>query len=268
VIGSHFEPMLMVADMLFDPPMAGDYLQHGLSDYIEGFGRMAEQFSQLGDIAVKELTGQPVSSEEYDLISGCMGPVECLVFRNHTPYGAGDTELPAVPVIAAVAGSDADILEVAVGGVDRIYVVVPLEGELQVAQGGVFSYYEFRQPRADRLTDEAWRERLASSPPPQMDWIARFVFSGGNPVDELFFRVGDIYIITQAGDKLNVRQKPSTSASVVIQLHTEDYVEIIDGPVSAGGYTWWKVQSSFDETISGWAVENQDWYKRSTILEE
>jgi len=268
VIGKHFEPLLMVGEMMFDPPLADDYLPRGLSDYIEGLSRIASQFTQLGDIAVKELTGQAVSSEEYDLISSCMGPLECLVSHNHTPYGLGDTELPPVPVVAAVAGAKQDILEVAVGSVDRIYVIVPLAGKPQVAQGGVFSYYEFRQPRSDRLTDEAWRERLASDPPQQMNWIARFVFSGGYPVDELFFRVGDIYIITQAGDKLNVRQEPSTSASVVAQLHTEDYLEIIDGPVKASGYTWWKVQSAFDTAISGWAVENQEWYKRSTILEE
>jgi hypothetical protein len=194
--------------------------------------------------------------------------VECLVFQNHTPYGLGDTELPPVPVVAAVAGAQQDILEVGVGGVDRIYVAVPLEGKTEVAQGGVFSYYEFRQPRSDRLTDDAWRERLASNPPAQMDWMAQFVFNGGDSFDETFFRVGDIYLITEAGDKLNVRQEPATSSSVVTQLHTDDYVEIVDGPVTAGGYTWWKVQSTSDPAISGWAVENQDWYKRSTILED
>jgi hypothetical protein len=31
---------------------------------------------------------------------------------------------------------------------------------LEVAVGGVYSYYEFTQPVSDRLTDEAWRDML------------------------------------------------------------------------------------------------------------
>ena len=52
-------------------------------------------------------------------------------------------------------------MEAAVGYLNRIYVVVPLGDKLQIAQGGVFTYYEFLQPRNDRLTDEAWRINAA-----------------------------------------------------------------------------------------------------------
>ena len=64
-----------------------------------------------------------------------------------------------VPLVAAVSGAQDSVLEAATGYVDRIYVVVPLEGGLEVAQGGVFSYYEFIQPRDQRLTDDEWRDR-------------------------------------------------------------------------------------------------------------
>jgi hypothetical protein len=51
------------------------------------------------------------------------------------------------------AGGDA-ILEAATGAVDRIFVLIPgSDAKLQLAQGGVYSYYEFLQPRAGRLTD-------------------------------------------------------------------------------------------------------------------
>jgi hypothetical protein len=53
-----------------------------------------------------------------------------------------------------------------------------------------------------------------------------------------------------------------------MQLKSQDYVEIIDGPVQANGYTWWKFKIndfSGDTAPTGWAVENQDWYARSYL---
>jgi hypothetical protein len=72
------------------------------------------------------------------------------------------------------------VLEEAVGRVDEIHVVVPLVEEdgtttLQVAKGGVFSYYEFPWPAADRLTDERWRQMLnEDQAPPRPAWIESF----------------------------------------------------------------------------------------------
>ena len=40
----------------------------------------------------------------------------------------------------------------------------PEEGHILLGVGPVFSYYEFKQPMDDRLTDEAWREILDSNP--------------------------------------------------------------------------------------------------------
>jgi hypothetical protein len=47
-------------------------------------------------------------------------------------------EMPPVPVVAAVAGAEDKILQVGVGPVDRIYVLVSIEGRVEIAQGGVF----------------------------------------------------------------------------------------------------------------------------------
>jgi hypothetical protein len=181
-------------------------------------------------------------------------------------FGVGpEQEMPPVPVIAAVAGAEQEVLEVGVGEVDRIYVVVPTETGLQIAQGGVFSYYEFPQPRSNRLTDEQWRERLATAPPSGPGWVTKFRLNGGETVDHLAFRVGDIYIITEEGENLNLRQGPSTSETIIAKLQPGEYVEIIDGPVSADGYTWWRLNLlTGSHTVSeGWAVEDQEWYERA-----
>jgi hypothetical protein len=234
------------------------------SGYIFGMGALGERFSILGNIAVKELAGQPLDDNENSAITNCLGMIECL--NKNTAYNQPNSEMPKVPVIAAVSGFEDRVLEVGIGNVDRIYVVVPLEDKWEIAQGGVFSYYEFDQPRNQRLTDDEWRVKLANNEVEMPVWASNFVLIGGKPKEVLFFRVGDIYIISEAGDAINVRDQPSLNSTVTVQLKTTDYVEIVDGPVQADGYTWWKVELfswGSDTITSGWAVEDQQWYVRS-----
>lgn len=230
--------------------------------YVFGMGILGDRFETLGNIAAKELAGLPLDEGDNYAITDCLGMTECI--NTDTGYNRPDSEMPEVPVVAAVSGAEDKVLEVGVGNVDRIYVAVPLEDTWEIAQGGIFSYYEFSQPRDQRLTDEEWRTRLASDTIELPVWASNFVLSGGQPNEALFFRTGDIYIITKAGDNLNVRDQPSTTGAVITQLKTGNYVEIVDGPVQANGYTWWKFNllSGGTET-AGWAVEDQEWYVRS-----
>jgi hypothetical protein len=244
------------------PPNSTD-----LDSYVYGMMNLAFRFQTFGDIAVKEIAGQPLTVDENAFISQCLGMIECM--NTNTGYVQPQGEMPKPPVIAAVSGANNSVLEVGVGYVDRIYVVVPLEGKWQAAQGGVFSYYEFTQPRDQRLTDDEWRTKLAGADAPSLPaWASNFVFKGGTTATWLAFRVGDVYLITEQGDKLNVRDQPSTSGKILMQLKTGDYVEIVDGPIQANGYTWWKFKIydySVDPMPTGWAVENQDWYERSYL---
>lgn len=67
------------------------------------------------------------------------------------------------------------VLEEGVGYVDLIVVAykVPDSGIL-IGAGPVMSYYEFKQPMQDRLTDEEWRETLGSNPPERPEWTSNF----------------------------------------------------------------------------------------------
>jgi hypothetical protein len=236
-----------------------------INGYIAGMSELGNRFKTLGDIAAKELAGLPLSSEENNVIAKCLGMTECLNLE--TPYNRPAGEMPKVPVVAAVSGAGDKVLEVGVGNVDRIYVVVPLEDKWEVAQGGVFSYYEFSQPRDQRLTDDEWRAELANGAVTMPSWTSNLILPGGQPAEILFFRVGDWYIITEAGDKLNLRDQPSTKGKVIMQLKPDEYVKIVEGPVRANGYTWWKftVASGIGTEITGWAVEDQSWYVRSYL---
>jgi hypothetical protein len=216
----------------------------------------------LGDIAAKELAGLPLSHDDYAQIQRCMGASECMNRVAGFLISEMDEEIPPVPIVAAVAGAPGSILEVATGFVDRIYVVVPIEGRMQVAQGGVYSYFEFEQSRGDRLTDEAWIELLGSSQAPELPvWSAGFLLLGGSPTDSVAFYIGSAYAISEEGADLNLRASPSIDAEVLRQLDTWEYVQVIGGPVDQGGYRWWE----FDvcgSGLTGWAVENSLWYWR------
>lgn len=69
------------------------------------------------------------------------------------------------------------VLEEATGRIFDIYVVVPTgKGGLNIAKGGVFSYYEFPWPMSNRLTDEAWRAQVkAGQVAPQPAWTGNFI---------------------------------------------------------------------------------------------
>jgi hypothetical protein len=122
--------------------------------------------------------------------------MEAAYVEEHDPYAPKQMdEDPQVAVIADVAtdpdsdGNDVTddpmVLEVAVGRVHELHVVVPIFEEdgshiLQVAKGGVFSYYEFGWPASDRLTDEKWRQMVAEGQTPALPvWTQSFFVDEG-----------------------------------------------------------------------------------------
>jgi len=132
---------------------------------------LASVLRQLRDIAVKELSNQPLTDEEYNFIRHFGSSLDRLT--------AGTEQVASKTSLIADVHTDSNtrqVLEEAVGYVDRITVAYQLpDGRIAAGQGPVFSYYEFKQPMADRLTDEAWREMLqqrqAPAPP---EWTASF----------------------------------------------------------------------------------------------
>jgi hypothetical protein len=169
-----------------------DYSLQRLEELVRAFQMMAE----------KELRGEPLTEEEYDIIRFYGGELEHLTMAAaDTPEGGPGgymEEEPQAAVVADVATDpdpegdgipNAVVLEEAVGRIHEIHAVVPIveaDGTtyLQVAKGGVFSYYEFPWPADDRLTDEAWREMLdEGQAPPQPEWVKSFSVEEGEYSD-------------------------------------------------------------------------------------
>ncbi len=163
--------------------------------------RLEELTRLFQGMAEKELSGQPLSEEEYDTIRFYGGDLEQFVMASADMDEEQDgfaqqymDEDPQAAVIADVATDpDADfdgvpspvVLEVGVGRIQTLHAVVPVvqaDGtiSLQVAKGGVFSYYEFPWPAPDRLTDEKWRAMLESGEAPvQPEWTGSFFTAQG-----------------------------------------------------------------------------------------
>lgn len=135
----------------------------------ESLSRMADLSEQLMTIAEKELKNEARTDEEYELIRTFGGQLEHF-WREALKDEKADgeelltTDFPAAIVADVATDPNGAVLEVGTGRVDRILVIVDVDGALRIAEGGVFSFYSFEQPLAERLTDETWRQMLGIDP--------------------------------------------------------------------------------------------------------
>ncbi len=135
----------------------------------------------LKKIAIKELENVPLTDKEYEDIY-CFGKVmQKLVSYFPDPQVPWKSDTDDMAVVADVhTDSNTDqCLEEGVGYPLEIFVIVNEGGTVRITRGAIFSYYEFTQPIADRLTDEKWRQLLISEKPPKMpEWISSFMDLG------------------------------------------------------------------------------------------
>ncbi len=135
---------------------------------------LAVRAADFAEMANKELAGVPLTEDEFYSISTYSTYLYIVL---HTLY-QGEGEPPPVALVTDVANNPGTqtVLQEGVGGVDYIYVVIPTnDGRLQVARGGVFSYYEFINDINKRMTDEEWRGLVANGGlPARPTWVSAF----------------------------------------------------------------------------------------------
>lgn len=146
-----------------------DATREGLAGYgmlssedADNLALLSDLASRLRNIALRELTEEPLSDSDYDLIRTFGGQIEHFwyeVYKDETDkenFTSGD--FPAAIVADIATDPNGSVLEVATGNPAKIFVVVNVEGSLRIATGTVYSYFEFTQPLSERLTDTAWRQ--------------------------------------------------------------------------------------------------------------
>jgi hypothetical protein len=156
-----------LAQMTYDGLQARELLTDALSDRLSGLKQM---LAELKAIAEKELTGTSLSDDEYSYIRYFGDRLEDVT--TFPPDVASTVESDTDKVMAVVADVHTDsntgqVLEEGVGYPYHLLVVVPVDGRLTLCQGAAFSYYEFKWPMSDRLTDEKWQAMLADGTAPE-----------------------------------------------------------------------------------------------------
>ena len=157
-----------------------------------GMGRLMEFDSmvlRLTEMVKKEIGGLALAKDDALFLKGY-----ALTVSKLQGFDTNDVVDKNQPWMALVSDIHSEMLtqecvEVGVGGVMPIYVIVERGGTQELMIGGVCSYYEFRQPIADRLTDETWRNRWANGQvPPMPTWTSTFV-AGQFSTDTMIERI-------------------------------------------------------------------------------
>ena len=120
---------------------------------------------RLLEISEKELRNEELSDDDYEFIRGYGGDLEHFWQEANAAEGidlAHSYQAPC-PVIADIATDpNGTVLEVGSGKADTVFVVFPIDGELHVASGSAYSFYQFTVPIDERMTDEDFRASLDS----------------------------------------------------------------------------------------------------------
>lgn len=150
----------------------------------DNLGKMEQLALSLKTISEKELSNEKLTDADYELIRSYGGQLEHFwleINKDEPQYkelGQKDflNQNPAAIVADVATDPNGQVLEEGTGKIFGIYVVVPVDGKLRIAKGGVYSYYEFPWPLSDRLTDTKWRELLNSDQAPALpSWTNAFM---------------------------------------------------------------------------------------------
>ncbi len=136
---------------------------------------LEDLLARLTGIASSELLNEPLSQDDASYIKGLPLRLQSLV----TGVDALGVKTTLVADVHTE-GFEARVLEEGVGKVNILLVACPAtDGSVFLAAGPVLSYYEFKHPMDDRLTDEAWRDLLNSPEcPNRPEWYQPLLAPG------------------------------------------------------------------------------------------
>jgi hypothetical protein len=138
--------------------------------------RLTESRDTIGKfqrIAEKELRGEALAAEDYELIQyvGRAAEHNFLIFTSlSNPRYALSNPDPMMKV-ADVADAPSGTLEVAVGRPLEWDQIVPYFGRSEIVKGSVYSYYEFASDHP--IDDAKWRENVDQQARP--DWVGGYL---------------------------------------------------------------------------------------------
>lgn len=130
----------------------------------ENLSRLSLIAGRLLEISRKELRDETLTDDEYEFIRSYGGNIEHFWLEAVKDVTGGEgaytQEAPAALVVDIATNPNGEVLEAGTGDPSIIYVVVKVDGKVKIASGSVYSFYQFRWPLEDRLTDTKWRQMM------------------------------------------------------------------------------------------------------------
>ncbi|KKG11081.1 DUF3160 domain-containing protein [Methanosarcina sp. 2.H.A.1B.4] len=165
-VPEHYNRLLALTRMTADGLEELDALDEDTGRNFESLERVLEK---LIEISEKELENEELTEEDKFYIFKFGEIIKTSV--------SVDEEARKTTLVADVHTEPNDelVLEEGTGYVDMVIVAYKVpDGRVFLAAGPVMSYYEFKQPMSDRLTDEKWREMLEANPPEKPEWTSTY----------------------------------------------------------------------------------------------
>jgi hypothetical protein len=132
--------------------------------------RLEDVLGRLIEMSERELAGEPLTPDDYEFIQGFQEQIEDMT------RGLNYEEIRSTLVADVHTEPNTGMaLEEGTGRLRLLIAAVKHStGEVVLAAGPVMTYYEFKHPMSDRLTDEAWREMLKENPPGDPGWTDNY----------------------------------------------------------------------------------------------
>ena len=128
-----------------------------LDEYRTKLEELENLLLNLKTISEKELENKTLSKEDYELIWNIGTKLENLCTFETAVESEADESIEVIADVHTDTNTS-QVLEEGIGNAFPIFVIVSVEGKTYITEGAVFSYYEFKWPMSDRLTDEKWQQ--------------------------------------------------------------------------------------------------------------
>jgi hypothetical protein len=119
-----------------------------------------------------------------------------------------------------------------------------------------FGAFAVLRSRAQPVTSAVSTAAVPSSPATVPSPVRTPIFPTATTIPSptpLVLHVGGAAVIANTqGTPLRARQEPSTKARAVGGFKEGERVRIVEGPVDADGYTWWRLEG---ESGAGWSAQ-------------
>jgi len=168
-----------IMDMMIQLKELNTVLEIDIPEVQDRLGAFICVLEKLKTISEKELSKKPLTNEDTSFIwnSGSTFKGLSVLPESLKERITSDTDF-RMDIIADVHTdpNTRQVLEEGVGAPFHIYVIIEDKAGVHWAHGAVFSYYEFKHPLSDRLTDEKWQKMGESAQrPPLPEWTQKFI---------------------------------------------------------------------------------------------